>query len=123
LPLDSEDDVARSNGAIKFDQLPPGEDLGNTIQRPQPLREEIRTTPPLPVPGEENISQAAGTPPAVDIEDLIVLDLDAPIIRIIPAATSAARKEDTPTTPMPTTAKPKKKKPKVERDVIDDIFG
>ena len=117
--MDSEDDAPQSNEVIKFDQPPSGEDLGNTIQRLQPLRKEI-TTPPL-VP-REVIFQAAGAPPAVDTEDLIVLDLDAPIIRILPTATSVARK-DTPTTPMPTTAKPKKKKAKVKRDVIDDIFG
>ena len=121
--MDSEDDIPQSKEATKSDRLPPGEDLGNTIQRPQPLREESITTPLLPVPREEDIPQGADTPPVVNMEDLIVLDLDIPVIRIIPAATSAARKEDTPTTSIPTTAKLKKKKPKVKRDVIDDIFG
>lgn len=119
-----EDDTPQSNEAIKLDQLTPGEDLGNTIQRPQPPREEITIT--SLVPGEKSTSHAAGAPPIVYMEDLIVLDLDAPIIRIIPAATSAARKEDTLTTSIPTTAKPKKKKKakaRVKRDVIDDIFG
>jgi hypothetical protein len=90
--------------------------LGNTIQRPQPLR-KITT-----VPWAKNISQAADIARSVDTEDLIVLDLDAPVIRTIPAAPSVPRKESGPM-PMPTTAKPKKKKPKVKRDVIDDIFG
>jgi len=123
LPLDSKDNIPQSGEAIRFDQLPPGEDLGDTIQRPQPLSGEIITTPFLVVPREEDISQAAGTPPTVDMEDMMVLDLDAPVIRVIPAAPLAARKEGTPTTPMPTTPKPKKKKPKVKRDVIDEIFG
>lgn len=98
--------------------------MGNTIHRPQPPREEITTASLLPVPSEKSTSHAAGAPPITDMEDLIVLDLDAPIIRMIPAATSTARKEDNLTTSIPTTAKPKKKaKARAKRDVIDDIFG
>jgi hypothetical protein len=114
--LGSENGAPQSNEAIKLNQLPPGEDVGDTILRPQPLREEVTATSLLLIPKEENISQAADAPPAVDIGELIVLDLDAPIIRNIPAATSA-------TASMPTTAKPKKVKVKVKRDMIDDIFG
>ena len=104
-----------------LDQPPSGEDLGDRIQRPQQLRGEATTTP---LPRAENISQATGASPTIEMEDLIVLDLDAPVIRIIPAALPAPRKADTPMpTPMITAAKPREKKPKVKRDVIDVIFG
>jgi len=107
-----------------LDQLLSGEDLGNTIQRPQPLGGEITTTPLLPARKAENIPQVTDTSPVIEIDDLIVLDLDAPVIRTIPAAPPAPRQADTPVpTPMITTAKPRKKKPKVKGDVIDVIFG
>ena len=108
-----------------LDRLLPDEDedLGNTIQRPQPLRAEIITTPFLPIPKTGTVSQAADTPSTLSKEDLIVLDLDVPVIRIIPTAPPAPRKESTLIpTPMPSATKPKKEKPKVKRDVIDDIF-
>ena len=101
---------------MKLDQLTPGEDLGNTIQRSQPLRGEIMSTPLLPA------RRAADISPTFDMEDLIVLDLEAPVIRTIPAVPPVPREEDT-SMPMPTTAKPKKRKSKAKRDVIDDIFG
>ena len=121
LPLDSENDVPRSTGAMALGQPPSGEDLGDRIQRPQLLRGEVTTTP---LPGAENISQATGASPIIEMEDLIVLDLDAPVIRTIPAVLPAPRKADTPIpTPMISAAKAREKKPKVKRDVIDVIFG
>ena len=124
LPLDPENDIPQSTKAVRQDQPPSSEDLGNRIQRPQPLRGEEITTPLLPAPRAENISQTTDTAPTVEMEDLIVLDLDAPVVRKIPAASPAPRMADTPMpTPKITTSKPRKKKPKVKRDVIDVIFG
>lgn len=109
---------------MRPDQLLSCEDLGDTIQRPQPPSSEITTTPLLQAPKAEDLFQATDTSPPVEMEDLIVLDLDAPVIRIIPAAPPAPQQADTAMpTPMITTAKPRKKKPKVKGDVIDVIFG
>jgi hypothetical protein len=107
---------------MRPNQLLSGEDLGNTIQRPQPLRGEIITSPLLPASTAEDIFQATDASPTVEMEDMMVLDLDAPVIRIIPAAPPAPQKEKDDS-PMIATAKPRKEKPKVKRDVIDVIFG
>ena len=109
---------------MRSDQLLSFEDLGDTIQRPQPPSSEITTPSLLQAPKAENPFQVTDTSPPVEMADLIVLDLDAPVIRIIPAALPAPQQADAPMpTPMITTAKPRKKKSKVKGDVIDAIFG